>query len=356
MYLKNSISEHVDSYVPFTLRRYKVDHEGNIFNEDAGLFLPTSDVVELSTEHGKVRIKYGVAVALARKMCKYPPKFWEKMGVLYIDGNVNNNTASNLVLSFPEGGIEDCNGFYLIPGYSLMRINKEGTVYSVLTDRAYQISYSENGCGYPTVRALPDIGRVRNVVVHRMLALAFLKYPAEVDSMDVNHRNGVKTDFSLSNLEWASRQQNCEHAYSTGLRADNKAVLVRNAFTKEVVEYYSLEEAARNLNVSGGAVAHRTESKGQNIYVPGLQFKLKTDVTEWKDFKNPAEEMNKAGVPRKTTVTHTVTGKEIFFNSAADAAAYLKIPKYRISWNLTRKPVYLFGEFEIRYVNHGQPD
>jgi hypothetical protein len=51
--------------------------------------------------------------------------------------------------------------------------------------------------------------------VHRLLAEAFLPNPRSLKT--VNHKNGVKADNRLQNLEWASYQENLKHSYVTGL-------------------------------------------------------------------------------------------------------------------------------------------
>lgn len=51
--------------------------------------------------------------------------------------------------------------------------------------------------------------------VHRLYALAFLPNPE--GKPDINHRDGVKSNNSPSNLEWCTKRENSLHAYSTGL-------------------------------------------------------------------------------------------------------------------------------------------
>ncbi len=51
--------------------------------------------------------------------------------------------------------------------------------------------------------------------VHRLVCEAFLTAPLGCE--EVNHRNGIKADNRLSNLEWTNRLGNMRHAYATGL-------------------------------------------------------------------------------------------------------------------------------------------
>lgn len=62
----------------------------------------------------------------------------------------------------------------------------------------------------------------RHVPLHRLVAKAYIPNPLKKPT--VNHKNGVKTDNRIDNLEWATMSENVQHAYDTGLNLPNKGV------------------------------------------------------------------------------------------------------------------------------------
>jgi hypothetical protein len=71
-----------------------------------------------------------------------------------------------------------------------------------------------NRTGYPRV-CLPRDGRWRWVLVHRLVANAFLGVCPE--GRQVNHRDGDKANAAAGNLEYVTRSENRQHALRTGL-------------------------------------------------------------------------------------------------------------------------------------------
>jgi hypothetical protein len=58
-------------------------------------------------------------------------------------------------------------------------------------------------------------GTARRITVHKMVMEAHVG--PRPDGMEINHKNGCKTDNRLENLEYVTRSQNIRHAISTGL-------------------------------------------------------------------------------------------------------------------------------------------
>lgn len=67
-----------------------------------------------------------------------------------------------------------------------------------------------NEYGYYFVR-LCDHGKENGHLVHRLVAQAFLGNPPDGKDI-VNHKNGIRTDNSVENLEWCNKSENALHA------------------------------------------------------------------------------------------------------------------------------------------------
>lgn len=68
--------------------------------------------------------------------------------------------------------------------------------------------------GYLYVRLYNDNG-FKNIKVHRLVAISFLENFNKLPQ--VNHKNGIKTDNKVENLEWCTNLENQRHAIKNGL-------------------------------------------------------------------------------------------------------------------------------------------
>jgi hypothetical protein len=147
-----------------------------------------------------------------------------------------------------------------VKGYEgYYQISNKGNVKSLdfrRTGKHHLLKLKHNS-GYPFV--ILGFGKTWSVRVHRLVALAFL--PTVEGKHCVNHINGIKTDNSVSNLEWCTFKENSLHMYrSLGYRSPNfNKTGYENKKSKhiialidgnEVAEFPSSTVAATKLNLN----------------------------------------------------------------------------------------------------------
>ena len=72
---------------------------------------------------------------------------------------------------------------------------------------------SLNTNGYPFVFLSKGNSTIK--YIHRLVAEAFIPNPE--NKREVNHKNGVKDDNRVENLEWCTHFENMRHSWETGL-------------------------------------------------------------------------------------------------------------------------------------------
>lgn len=103
-----------------------------------------------------------------------------------------------------------------LPGYEgIYQISSIGEIFSSYRKRL--IKGWTGKAGYRTVSLWKD-GKATKHNVHVLLATTFLPNPNNLP--EVNHKDGVKLNNDLTNLEWISGSGNIRHAFTQGLTAN----------------------------------------------------------------------------------------------------------------------------------------
>lgn len=97
--------------------------------------------------------------------------------------------------------------------------------------RRLRTRINENGYEIAT---LPKWRGKRLFRVHRLVAEAFLGPPPSA-GMDVNHKNGVRSDNRAENLEWCTRSENLIHGYRVN-KTPHRVARGENAGTAKLTE------------------------------------------------------------------------------------------------------------------------
>ena len=118
---------------------------------------------------------------------------------------------------------------------------RDGVLYP-FKGRTLRPSIHKN-LGYPVVSLWKDnVGTT--FYVHRLVAQAFIPNPQNLP--EVNHKDGIRTNANVANLEWVTSSENSYHASQTGLR-----VYTNNLTKAEFVEcLFSVIEGESYVSLS----------------------------------------------------------------------------------------------------------
>lgn len=148
---------------------------------------------------------------------------------------------------------------YLPKGYL---INKHGNVKS---PKGKILKHSLSNSGYYFINI-----KNKGYFIHRAIAFGFV--PTIEGKQFVNHKNGIKTDLSIENIEWCTKSENSKHAYTIGLNK-NKPLHYKGKLGSEHnrsvvikingIEYFGYSEASRKLNILISTIHYRVKSKNK---------------------------------------------------------------------------------------------
>lgn len=102
----------------------------------------------------------------------------------------------------------------MIDGYPYY-VTEDGRVYSLYSNKWVKISEhnsQKTATKYRSV-GLYWKGKQKRALVHRLVAQAFIPNPD--NKPEINHKDGDKSNNHVSNLEWCTRQENCQHYHAT---------------------------------------------------------------------------------------------------------------------------------------------
>lgn len=167
--------------------------------------------------------------------------------------------------------VEGYEGLYEVSNYgrvrSLDRVVR-GRWGNDCVKKGRVLTLSDDGQGYKIV-SLSKRNKAKSFRVHRLVGAEFI--PNLENKGDINHRDGNKANNYFENLEWATRKENINHAWSNGLNENIRkarikygkeaAKAMQKAHQKKVIcietgkTYFSMKDAAEFAKVHPSSIS-----------------------------------------------------------------------------------------------------
>ncbi len=131
-----------------------------------------------------------------------------------------------------------------IEGYENYQVSNKGNVKNVITNQILKQCY--NGRGYKHVMLYDSNHKGKTILVHRLVAKAFIPNPQNLP--EVNHIDENKINNCVDNLEWLTCKDNINHGthnVRVGINNPNRKPIYSVNKDGEVIYYHSANEAAK---------------------------------------------------------------------------------------------------------------
>lgn len=151
-----------------------------------------------------------------------------------------------------------------IKNFSRYCCDESGNLYSKnykKTKKLKILKPAKSPDGYLKTMLLGDDGKYHTITVHSMIAATYIGERPK--GYEINHKNGIKTDNSVINLEYCTRSENCKHSFDMGLQKPKRGMLngmskLTDKDVKEIREfvrnfkgrYYGRKELANKYGIS----------------------------------------------------------------------------------------------------------
>jgi len=168
--------------------------------------------------------------------------------------------------------------------------NTDSEIYSVVSGKFHHMKGSlimDSKRGYSTYKIVlftAADGVSSHKYIHRLVAETFIPNPE--NKPQVNHKNGIKTDNSIENLEWVTASENSQHAWDNGSFDKYRLKNISDSQSKEMMLDYLCKNVGRKYTFN---LLYELKSHLPDIFseiglpkeIINVSLKQKSYLDEW---------------------------------------------------------------------------
>ena len=244
--------------------KYKICKEGKILSTRGKIMSPyiQSEIFCISLRISKNDVKKcRVYMLVATTFIDNPNNF---KYVKFKDGDTLNIHKDNLEWSDHKCKDEDEPNEIWEPmkGFCRYQINPKG-IRNAITHKMLMPQFNK---GYPYVFLSNDDNyeNLSSILLHRAMAKQYIHNPDPKNLVEVNHKNGIRDDFSIDNLEWVTHLENVKHAVETGLwkkgASSSRGIELLDENDNVIQTFDNYDQAGKHVGCNGGKVRRNMKS------------------------------------------------------------------------------------------------
>ncbi|QHL87406.1 hypothetical protein GU926_08145 [Nibribacter ruber] len=149
-------------------------------------------------------------------------------------------------------------------------VSNKGRVYSLVNESL--MSLNSRVRGYVSVNLMMQKGKYATITVHRLVAGTFIENPE--NNTHVNHKDGVRHNNNVENLEWTTCKDNINHGHTRRRKFTDKelATLLKDrpdlySAVLEMKQYLLEKKVFGEGPISPICISYSIEKRDYNIRI-----------------------------------------------------------------------------------------